>query len=243
MRNRLACWSVVISAAALGLVGRWPNGTPLAAPAAETKQQGPTDPVPLAAGLTQVDPLSIRGEKSLYSGHPAENADGTWNVVVEIPVGTNAKWEVEKDGLLKLEMRGGAPRMVNYLPYPGNYGMIPNTLSTQADGGDGDALDVLVLGPVLPRGAVVKARVIGVMKFLDRGEQDDKFLAVIDGSPLGKVRSLNQLNEEFAEASTIVLLWFKHYKGPGKMEFRGWGDREEAKALLARGVAAAKTVK
>jgi inorganic pyrophosphatase len=180
--------------------------------------------------------MTIVGEKSLYDGNPARNEDGTVNVVVEIPAGTNAKWEVNKEGELFWEVRDGAPRIVNFLPYPGNYGMIPNTLSPSDQGGDGDGLDVLILGPALPRGTVARVHLIGVMKFLDKGEQDDKILAVMKDTPLGQIRSLKELNESFPGVAEVVHLWFAKYKGPGKMTFQGWGDIDVVEEILQRGM-------
>ena len=89
-------------------------------------------------------------------------------------------------------------------------------------------------------GTIAKARLIGVMKFLDQGEQDDKILAVMENTPLESVRSLKELNEKFPGAADIVHLWFSKYKGPGKMEFKGWGEANEAEDLVTRGIAAAK---
>lgn len=227
---------LLVGGLVVGLAGDW-----LAAsdnPASSTAALLASGPVPPAAGLTQLDPLTLRGERSLYDGYPATNPDGSVNAVIEIPAGTNAKWEVTGDGTMTLEIRDGAPRVVNYLPYPGNYGMIPSTRLSVEQGGDGDALDVLVLGPTLPRGAVVAVRLIGVMRFLDKGEQDDKLLAVMDDTPLADVRSLADLARAAPGAAEILHLWFTSYKGPGKMEFQGWGETADALALLEQGMAA-----
>ncbi len=196
-----------------------------------------TGPIPPAADVTQVDEMTIRRGVSLYDGDSPRNPDGTFNVVVEIPAGTNAKWEVSKTGEMIWEVRKGEPRIVQFLPYPGNYGMIPGTLLSKDDGGDGDALDVLVLGPAVPRGSVIAVHVIGLMKFLDDGEQDDKILAVMLDTPLAKVRNLADLDQSFQGASEIVNRWFTSYKGPGgRMDFRGWGDADEAIKLIQRGI-------
>src|SRR5210317_1159823 len=57
------------------------------------------------------------------------NSDGTVNVVIEIPTGTNEKWEVsKKTGDIEWEFKKGKPRIVKFLGYPTNYGMIPRTL-------------------------------------------------------------------------------------------------------------------
>ena len=133
---------------------------------------------------------------------------------------------------MKWEFRNGKPRIVKYLPYPGNYGMIPQTLLPKETGGDGDPLDVLLLGPAQPRGSVIEARVIGVLKFLDGGEQDDKLLAVIPGTPLGDVHNFAQLKGKYGGALEIVQLWFTHYKGPGVLAPQGIGGVDEAHSIL-----------
>jgi inorganic pyrophosphatase len=168
-----------------------------------------------------------------------ETPEGRINVVIEIPAGTNAKWEVQKDsGLLGWEQRNGRPRIVQYLPYPGNYGMVPQTLLPKELGGDGDPLDVIVLGPALTRGSVVEARLIGVLELLDRGEQDDKLIAVLPEGPLGNVSDLAELDANFAGISEILRLWFSNYKGPGKMSAKGFGDRAKALKILEAAIAA-----
>ena len=57
------------------------------------------------------------------------NNDGTFNALVEIPSGSIEKWEVAKDfKTINLEFKEGRPRIVEYSPYPFNYGIIINTL-------------------------------------------------------------------------------------------------------------------
>ena len=153
--------------------------------------------------------------------------------MVEIPAGTIAKWEVEKgEGSLKWTYENGQPRNVNYLPYPGNYGMIPATLLARENGGDGDPLDALVLGPAVPRGSIVKAKILGVLKLLDNGEKDDKVLAVMEGSPMYEANSLVDLVENYPGVINIVELWFSNYKGEGEMESKGFSDVQMAENVV-----------
>ena len=173
------------------------------------------------------------GTPNLVTDFSSRDASGLVHAVIEIPAGTNAKCEVEKEhGQLLWEIKSGKPRVVQYLPYPGNYGMIPQTILPRALGGDGDPLDVIVLGPALERGVVVPVRVIGVLELLDGGEQDDKLMAVSLDGPFRDVRDLSDLDARFAGVRLIVETWFSNYKGPGKMETRGWGNAERAEKIL-----------
>ena len=195
----------------------------------------------VATGLKYLDQYTLSSPKNFLKDYKPTNSDGTINVVVEIPTGTTAKWEVDKvDGSLKWEFKKGKPRKVKYLGYPGNYGMIPQTLLPKELGGDGDPLDVLVLGTSVPRGSVVKAKLIGVLKCLDGGEQDDKLLAVLSGTPFFNVNNIKELNMQFDGASKIIEIWFSNYKGPGQVESKGITSVEEANKVLNLAIRAYK---
>jgi inorganic pyrophosphatase len=180
----------------------------------------------------------LRGEKNYLSGYDPINLDGTYNVVIEIPAGTTAKYETNKDsGMLELEQKGGAPRYVQYLGYPVNYGAIPRSVLLKSKGGDGDSVDVLVLGPSVPRGSVVRGRVIGVLSLVDTGELDDKAIVVMENSPFAKVKSVADLDAKFPGVTSILQTWFTSYKGYGKdgklmLSSTGYKDRAAAIKLI-----------
>lgn len=175
----------------------------------------PTSAMAQAAPVEHVS--IIKGEKSYWSGYDPINADGTYNVVIEIPAGTTAKYETNKrNGMLELEQKNGLPRYVQYLGYPVNYGAIPRSILAKSKGGDGDGVDALVLGPSVPRGSVVKGRLIGLLDLVDNGEKDTKAVIVMEGTPFAKVRSMADLDAQFPGVSTILQTWFTSYKGVGK---------------------------
>ena len=194
-----------------------------------------SETTPHAAAMTPTDDFTIVGTEELM-GLTALNEDGTVRAIIEIPTGTSAKWEVSKDdpNAVYWELRDGAPRVIDYLAYPGNYGSIPGTALPKELGGDGDPLDVIVLGQSVPRGEVVDVRVIGVLKMLDGGEQDDKLVAVLtEDSPFAHIESMAQLDTEYPGVSDIIDLWFANYKGPdGGMEGLGFEDAATARAVL-----------
>ena len=159
--------------------------------------------------------------------------DGDVNAVIEIPSGTIEKWELNKStGQVQWELVDNTPRIVNYLGYPGNYGMIPQTLLSKEKGGDGDPLDIIILGPPSTRGGIVKCKIIGVLYLMDRGERDDKLIAVSEDSPLYQVNDMTELNKNYKGISEIIKLWLTNYKGTGKMESEGFGDKKTALAIL-----------
>lgn len=90
--------------------------------------------------------------------------------LIEIPTGSKAKYELDKEsGLIKLDRV-----LFSAVHYPANYGFIPMTY-----GGDFDPLDILVICSVeIEVMALVDAKVIGVMRMSDQGEADDKVIAV-----------------------------------------------------------------
>ncbi len=189
--------------------------------------------------IVQNDPLWHKNERSYLDGYAPLHRDGRVNMVVEIPAGTNGKWEVTKpEGELRWEIRDGQPRVVQYLGYPGNYGMIPRTLLPEDQGGDGDPLDVLVLGEAVPRGSVIPVRIIGVMQMLDDGEQDDKLIAVREGTPFANIHTVAQLRQEFGGVEAIVKAWFANYKGLGEITVQSFGEASKARAILHAAVAA-----
>src|SRR5690606_16902173 len=104
-----------------------------------------------------------------------ENPPHRVNSIIEIPKGSRAKYEVDKaSGLIKLDRVIYASMF-----YPLNYGFIPQTL-----GDDGDPLDIVVLTQVsvVPL-CVIPSKVIGVMQMIDRGENDEKIIAVAEQDP------------------------------------------------------------
>ena len=182
---------------------------------------------------------TISGEKHFVSEYEPLNTDGDINVVVEIPTGTSEKWEVDKySGNIEWEFKYGEPRIVKYLGYPGNYGMIPKTLAPLELEGDGDPLDVIVLGPPVKRGDVIKCKLIGVLEMLDKGAHDDKLIAVRPGTYFYEVSSIKELDEEFKGVTDILRLWFANYKGPDIIEIKGFGDQERASQILESAIEA-----
>lgn len=133
---------------------------------------------------------------------PGDKVPQTVNGIIEIPKGTRAKYELDKDsGLLKLDRV-----LYSSVYYPANYGFIPQSYCE-----DKDPLDILVLSQidVVPL-CIVPAKVIGVMRMLDGGEADDKIIAVAEGDP--NVRHYNDISELPQHFISEMRSFFEDYK-------------------------------
>jgi inorganic pyrophosphatase len=155
------------------------------------------------------------------------------NVIVEVPIGGEPiKYELDKAaGTLVVDRFLHTP-----MRYPGNYGFVPHTLSS-----DGDPIDVLVANtrPIVP-GAVINVRPVGVLKMQDEAGGDEKVIAV----PVPRLTKRYAHIANYTDMPEITLQqirhFFEHYKDlePGKwVKVLGWGDATEAKALIAEAIA------
>jgi len=133
---------------------------------------------------------------------PGDRLPNIVNGIIEIPKGTRAKYELDKDsGLLKLDRV-----LYSSVYYPANYGFIPQSYCD-----DKDPLDILILSQidVVPL-CIVPAKVIGVMRMLDGGEADDKIIAVAVGDP--SVSHINDISELPQHFISELRNFFEDYK-------------------------------
>ncbi|TXB63346.1 inorganic diphosphatase [Phaeodactylibacter luteus] len=166
---------------------------------------------------------------------------GEWvNMVVEIPAGTNKKIEYDKaSGQFRADQRNGADRIIDFLPYPGNYGFIPGTALPVADGGDGDAVDVLLISESLPTGTQIVVRPVGALRLLDEGQVDVKVIAIPADSALQVISpaDFTDFSIRYDGARHLIESWFLQYDGLGAHQLQGWVDEERALAFIKASVA------
>ncbi|MCC6459954.1 MAG: inorganic diphosphatase [Saprospiraceae bacterium] len=162
---------------------------------------------------------------------PTFSAQGKLNGVIEIPAGTNQKFEIDKEtGHIRPDLRDGRPRMINFLPYPVNYGFIPSTRMDKNRGGDGDPLDVLLLAESVPSGTLLEVVPIGLLMLQDGGEWDNKVLA-IPADPVLRIITATDwqhFQQDYSAIRHILELYFMYYDGLGVMTLMGWGDEQAA---------------
>ncbi|MDE6886110.1 MAG: inorganic diphosphatase [Helicobacteraceae bacterium] len=127
------------------------------------------------------------------------------NAVIEIPFGSNVKYEIDKESGAVMVDR----IMYSAVYYPANYGFIPNTLAN-----DGDPVDILVLNQYpLQAGSIIKCRLIGVLIMEDESGMDEKLLAL----PLDKIDPSYSNIRSFEDLPELTLNRIKNFFETYKM--------------------------
>ena len=141
------------------------------------------------------------------------NADGTVNAYIEIPRGDRQKWEFDvRENKRALDR--SIPESVG--GYPVNYGFVPQTVFI-----DGDPFDVLVLGPALPGGRIVRGVIVGLMLMEDGGLPDSKVvLSPVNGSG----EPLFRLTTEDERTIGDFFSRYKNHEPGGSTRVPGWGS-------------------
>ena len=152
---------------------------------------------------------------------PALNADGTVNAYIEIARGDRRKWEFDM-GLHRRVIDRVMPAAVG--GYPVNYGFVPQTVSY-----DGDPFDVLVLGPPLPGGRLIRGVVVGVMFMEDEKGLDSK---VVLSRLAGDGRPLDVLTPEVQQAIGDYFRRYKQHQPGAFSTVPGWGSSGEGIAYV-----------
>ena len=113
---------------------------------------------------------------------------------------------------------------------PCNYGFIPQTIDE-----DGDELDVLMItDQPLTTGIWMKAKILGVMKFVDGGEVDDKIICVPadDRNNGDKYQKLEDLPKQLIKQIEFHFNHYKDLKKPGTTKVKAFEGVKEAKAVI-----------
>ena len=175
--------------------------------------------------------INCATKKDIYNT-PTFSENGALQCIIEIPGGTNKKIEYHVESkTFEIDQRNGTDRVISFLPYPANYGFIPSTLSDRSLGGDGDALDILLISEALPTGTIIETIPIGMLKLLDNEQYDYKIICVPydPEKRIIDVTTYAQFVKKYSKAKDIIESWFLHYDTGGDILIsEGWGDEKEA---------------
>jgi len=145
--------------------------------------------------------------------------------VVEIPRYERNKYELDKTlGLYKLDRV-----LYSAVHYPGDYGFLPRTL-----GDDQDPLDVLIM-MTLPTftGCLVDVRPVGVFRMVDRGEADEKIIAVPLNDPYSEaIDDIGDVPKHLLREVEHFFRVYKDLEGKGGVESNGFEDKLAAHAVI-----------
>lgn len=157
-----------------------------------------------------------------------EDAPDVITGIIEIPKGSRAKFELDKEtGMLKLDRV-----LYSSVYYPANYGFIPRTYCD-----DKDPLDILVIcQEVITPLCLVDAKVIGVMRMIDGGEADDKIIAVAaHDSSVSHINDISELPPHFTKE---IKHFFEEYKRLEKktVKVEDFQNRETALEIVNQSI-------
>ena len=155
-----------------------------------------------------------------------ENPDKV-KAIIEIPNGSNIKYEIEKEsGALVLDRV-----MHSAMYYPANYGFVNKTLSQ-----DGDPADILVLAEYpMQAGCIVNCRLVGVLIMEDESGIDEKLLAVPTSKIDPTYNEIKDLEDLPKHTLDKIKNFFETYKmlEPGKwVKVKGFENKESATRIL-----------
>jgi inorganic pyrophosphatase len=199
------------------------NSIPRAAPAEEDeKKQDPNaKPVEHVAKKPPARPSSQLAAHPWHGVSPGKHAPQLVNCYIEIVPTDAVKYELDKEtGILKVDR----PQLFSNV-IPSLYGFIPRTWcgdllarrceeKTGKTGlvGDGDPLDICVLTEktITHSGILVEAMPIGGLRMIDRGEADDKIIAVMKGDAVyGGVKDISELPQLLRDRMRHYFLTYK----------------------------------
>lgn len=177
---------------------------------------------------------------------PGQDAPGTVLAYIEITPFDLIKYEVDKvTGYVRVDR----PQRSSSQP-PSLYGFIPRTycgsrvgaLCPDAERGDADPLDICVLSErAIDRGDIIlRARVLGGLQLLDRGEADDKIIAVLEGDNVwGNVTDVSELPPILIERLRHYFSTYKMVPGEARaqIEVRELYDAAHARAVVTAAMA------
>jgi inorganic pyrophosphatase len=190
-----------------------------------------------------------------YKAHPwhgvsaGENIPEQVTVFVEIVSSDTVKYEIDKEsGFLKIDRPQKYSNTI-----PSLYGFIPRTYSgsrvaefARAQGatavvrGDADPLDICVLtSHHIPHGNILlQAIPIGGLCLIDKGEADDKIIAVMVDDPLYRQYSdIGQLPEAITDRLKHYFLTYKNLPGePLTVQITEVYDRAAAHQVILHSV-------
>ena len=151
--------------------------------------------------------------------------DKVIEAIIEIPMGTKNKYEIDKTrNRIKLDRV-----LYSQMTYPAEYGYIENTLAE-----DDDPLDILILASTKTfPGCIVDARIIGYLDMIDNDEKDHKIIGVMDSDPrFSHIHELEDIQEHLLREIKHFFKTYKDLQQNKKVEVYDFHGKQEAYQLI-----------
>lgn len=181
--------------------------------------------------------LLLAGCKTDYANLPAFSATRQLQAVIEIPAGSAHQYKYDPETHeFPVEKEAGQDRIIRFMPYPVNYGFIPSTLLDKSRGGDGDPLEVLVLGESRETGTIMEVLPLGVLLLETAGDLQYKVLAVPakPSERLIEATDFEELSTKYPAVKKILETWFLNYNPTEHARLMGWKDEKFAEELVRK---------
>ncbi|HEY9183783.1 MAG TPA: inorganic diphosphatase [Salegentibacter sp.] len=107
---------------------------------------------------------------------------------------------------------------------------MPSKFSDPEKGGDGDALEVLVISQTVKTGSILEIISIAILKLSDDGKLVYKIIAVPIANDDKILQATNylELTTKYPGVKEILEIWFSNYDAEERTEILGWEDQKSA---------------
>ncbi|WP_439881517.1 inorganic diphosphatase [Pontibacter sp. MBLB2868] len=183
--------------------------------------------------LLLIAATALAGCKTDYANLPTFTGARQLQAVIEVPAGNNLqlRYDADKREFVK-DKDAGQDRIIEFLPFPGNYGFIPST----EVGKNGRGLNIIVLSERAETGSVLEVIPVGVLQL----EQDGDLKPIIVAVPARpsertiEATTLANLSKDYPAAKEILRQWFMHKNPTIETRFVAWRDEKFADQEIQR---------
>ncbi|MDX5418460.1 MAG: inorganic diphosphatase [Hymenobacteraceae bacterium] len=168
-----------------------------------------------------------------YASLPTYTSQKQLQAVIEVPAGSATKLRYNRQSkAFETEKHAGQDRIVNFLPYPANFGFIPST-ETNAQK---KPLEVVVIAGSMEAGTVMEVIPVGVLQLETDGELDHKIVAVPARPSERTVNAsdYNSFTADYPAVKAILQQWFVYHNPITKSRFVGWRNEQFAEQEIQR---------
>jgi inorganic pyrophosphatase len=168
-----------------------------------------------------------------YTSLPTYNTKKQLQAVIEVPAGSATKLHYNRQTkTFEAEQQAGKDRVVNFLPYPANFGFIPST-ETNAQA---KPLEIIVITGSVEAGTVMEVIPVGLLQLETNGELDHKIVAVPARPSERTVNAsdFNSFTADYPAVKAILQQWFVYHNPTAKSKFVGWRNEQFAEQEIQR---------